>query len=210
MKTQLDMAQRMVLTPLSSLVANYANEPALNQAGRVLMNISGGATDQALIDLTRTRIRLEGLQSYAIVTTLLMNAALRIFSCTPKTLKTKETVDNIAKIIFAFNILVTVITGSYTTITFTLLGVYSKTALGLGRDDKFLEFFERTAYNRKSAFQSFFASIITFQCSFILSLFLNYENRFRWVISSFAIALSFLFWWKWSSIVYTAGHVLFS
>lgn len=172
-----------------------------------------GGVAEAPFDLTRAKIRLEGLHSYGVVTTLMLNASLRLLSATPKAKKGMikgETIDNAAKILFTAAIVASVISGLYTTIVFSLLGNYAKTAIGLGRDEGGVQFFDATQSIRQNAFHAFIISLISFNTSFILSLFLNYEGKMKWWVAGIAAALSLLSWWQWSSIMHIASQLIFS
>jgi hypothetical protein len=159
-------------------------------------------------NLNRAKIRLEGLGHYASVSVLLLNAALRLFSATPKKLEPKEKAENIVKLVFVASIATTVILGAYTSTVFSLLSLYSKTFLGMGMDDAYMEFFEVTADVRKSAFVSFVGTILSFFLSFLLSLYLQYEGAVRfWItsITAVAIAICVQQWFlimKYASVVF--------
>jgi len=114
--------------------------------------LRGGSTESPLsgldnFDIGRAKIRLDELTSFGVVTALLMNAGLRLYSSTPTNIECGRShhLDNAVKIVFCASVVVSVMAGSYTTIVFSLLGLYSKTALGLGLDGPFLDFMDRTA-----------------------------------------------------------------
>jgi hypothetical protein len=198
------------LVPFLDLSSDGADVLTSTAVAMSSLFLRGGAESKVL-DLTRVRIRLEGLHSYGVVTALLMNACLRMFSSTPKRLQPDgDLFTNIVKIIFALVVCVSVTTGSYTTIIFSMLGLYSKTALGMGCDDKFLRFFQATQPLRDSGFHAFIVSLFTFKMAFSLSMFLNYEGRFGWVIGVFSIVASLGFWTKWNECMKIAGEILFS
>ena len=157
--------------------------------------------------LDRTLIRLEGLGSYASISTLILNAALSLLSSTPKTLDGRKQEDA-AKILFLSLILATVICGSYTTVVFSLLTLYSKTSLGMGMDEEFVEFFAATDQIRQTGYASFVATILSFNVAFVLSLYLSYEGPVRFWITSIAtviIAISVQNWYlivQYASIIF--------
>ena len=138
-----------------------------------------------------------------------MNAALRLFSSTPKKLN-DDRVDNYAKVLFVAAVGSSIVAGAYTTVVFSLLGLYSKSALGLGKDLAFVQFFDATAGIRKTAFDCFIISLLSFKASFVLSLFLNYEGKVRWWSSGIAAFLAVLSIYSWSRIMVVAGNLLFS
>eukprot|EP00521_Asterionellopsis_glacialis_P018520 CAMPEP_0195293864 /NCGR_PEP_ID=MMETSP0707-20130614/13559_1 /TAXON_ID=33640 /ORGANISM="Asterionellopsis glacialis, Strain CCMP134" /LENGTH=216 /DNA_ID=CAMNT_0040354675 /DNA_START=87 /DNA_END=734 /DNA_ORIENTATION=- len=173
----------------------------------LLLGCRGGASAASQstgFDLTRTGIRLEGLSSYGVISALLMNASLRVFSMTPRQItkgtsqnKNQHKVERYAEIMFLSFVALSILTGFYTTVVFTLLGLYSKTALGMGKDDAFVKFFIQTEAIRSLAFQSFIISLTSFTASFCLSLFLQYEGKLRWCASGSSavlVAYGFLHW----------------
>jgi len=216
------------MTPVAAVVARAVAAPAiasLAQKAVVLASgsslppvasmapallLRGGGAESAF-DLTRAKIRLEGLHSYGVVATLMLNVSMRLFSSTPaarKSLVKGETATNAAKILFTAAIVGSVVSGLYTTIVFSMLGMYTKTAIGMGKD--YIAFFDATQVIRENAFHSFIISLLSFNTSFILSLFLNYEGEMRWWVSGIAAALSVLSWWQWSSIMSIASQLIFS
>jgi hypothetical protein len=169
--------------------------------------LRGGAE---VMDLTRVRIRLEGLSAYGVVSSLMLNAALRLYSSSPKKLQKGETCANIAKILFAISVGSSVLAGAYTTVVFSLLGLYAKSAIGMGKDAACMEFMTGTEHMRLYAFDAFLVALIAFKSSFVLSLFLNYEGKLRWWASGIAAAVSLLSWYHWSTIMVIARNLLFS
>ena len=202
------LAQKLLIAGSSSVALPSAVAVVAPEVAALALR--GGGSPQVL-DLTRVRIRLEGLQAYGVVTTLLMNAALRLYSGTPKKLQDGEQAANVAKILFAISMGCSVLAGAYSTVVFALLGLYSKSALGLGKDEAFLEFFAETASIRDMGFHAFVIALISFKASFVLSLFLNYgEGKMRWWASGIAAIVSVLSYYHWSSIMTIAGRLLFS
>jgi len=175
----------------------------------------------AHFDLDRVKIRLDGLSSYGVVTALIMNAGLRLYSATPKKMgtesgpddsaddKRRQKIENFTKVLFGFSVVASILAGAYTTVVFSLLGLYSKTALGLRRDLQYLEFISSTAQIRETAFDSFLLSLVAFEISFVSSIFLQYKGRVRWWLSGAATIAIFATFWQWSSIMTTASKLLF-
>lgn len=204
------LAQRACFTIASGSSASALMPPT---AGAALTSLApafiprGGAVETAF-DPTRARIRLEGLHSYVVVSTLMLNASLRLFSSTPKPLVKGEKTKNTAKILFTAAIVASVLSGLYTTISFSLLGMYVKTAIGMNKNPT--AFFDATQNIREHAFGAFIVSLSSFNASFILSLFLNYEGRMKWWVAGIAAALSLLSWMQWSTIMSIATQLIFT
>ena len=204
-------------------------QPALSlssHADTVVATLRGGsffaeAAADAAFDLTRARIRLEGLSAYGVTCALLMNGALRIFSSTPKKLVdiskmevgTEEMrvakMENAATILFAVISTVTVLSGTFTTVIFSLMALYSKTALGMNSDAEYLEFFKMTGPIRKKGFQMYVVSLLGFKGSFILSLFLSGKSKLRYYLSGFAFAISLLSCFYIKRIMDLASAILY-
>lgn len=193
-----------------SVVQQIASSPVLTPvmaAAAPFLRGGGGVA----IDMARTKLRLEGLHQYGVVAALLMNAALRLFSATPKQPSASDTkVDAWAKRIFTVCVAMCVCLGSYTSIVFALLGLYSKRALGMGNDADFVEFFTATQGVRDTSFDSFFLMLLCFKGSFLLSIFLNFKDSksFRWFIAGLVLAADLYGWWNWSAIVRLASKLL--
>lgn len=173
----------VVAHALSCTAPNLALDraaPTVTASAVVPWIARGGAT--AALDLGRTKLRLEGLHQYGVVTALLMNASLRLFSSTPTTLDSDDSLQDKVKIAFSACVAATVVFSAYTVIVFSLLGLYSKRALGLGMDAAFIEFFQATALIRESGFNAFLL----------------------------VLGVDIVGWWAWSTIMYLANQILFS
>mmetsp|Transcript_7908 Transcript_7908/g.14562 ORF Transcript_7908/g.14562 Transcript_7908/m.14562 type:complete len:208 (-) Transcript_7908:429-1052(-) len=200
------------LSPLATVATNAAFKlPALV--------IRGGATAgvSAAFDMGLAKTRLEGL-AYGTVTSLMMNGALRLFSATPKKLlpipddadlAKKVRFDNCLKIIFGLCMSISVALGLYTTTIFTLMSIYSKTALGMGLQSDYNKWFDACWPYRKWGFLSFLGTIVTFNASWILSLILNYEGEIRWLALP-AIVVGLVGLYHYNSIIGLAGAIIYS
>ena len=183
--------------------------PQLLSSLFLLSGGGGGANTAATVmDVNRFKLRLDGLHAYAVISTLLMNASLRLFSATPKRFEAGQKSRNTIKMMFSIMVTISILTGSYTTIVFSLLELFSKRALGRHMDAATLDFFGQTQPVRESAYDTWVMSIISFQASFVLSLFLNHDEDFGWKIALFGGVAAILCWWKWSSVMTLAAALL--
>ena len=216
-------------TQITSVAASSSSSAAVGhvvpwlalRAGAVVAAAAGGGSN--VFDLTRVRIRLEGLQSYGVVTALLMNAVLRLYSMTPRQLKPGDTrINNVTKAVFTVFCIISVLCGAYTTVVFSLLGLYSKSAIGMGHDQAFLDFLKATASFRKLAFDAFLTCLLSFKITFVLALFITTTpkdttvdkdgHKFqygRWVFTSIGLAGSVVSFWHWKIIMQIAKVLLF-
>lgn len=160
-------------------------------------------------------------EPYSLTSALLMNAALRVFSSTPKKLKKikelpegaerrQALTENVATVIFSTLTVVTIMSGLYTTIVFPLMALYSKTALGMGMDAAYLEFFAAMESVRKLGFDMYLLSLVSFGGSFVASLFLNYKGRMRYAMSGSALMCTLFSWVTIRKILKAASTAIFT
>jgi hypothetical protein len=174
-------------------------------------NVTAAAAVSDNIDVERMKTRLEGLSSYGVVSALLMSATLSLIESTNVDLsdETNQRVYNVFKIVFTASAILSVVAGVYTTVVFSLLELYAKTALGMGQDEPLIEFFVDTTAYRKTAFFAFLLSLISFETCFVSWLFLKYTGILQWLavyLAVMGVAISF---WHWSIIIDIAGKLLF-
>lgn len=189
-----------------------------------------------IFDMERMKIRLDGLSQYAVISALLLNVCLNIYFNTMKYLENDVTGsaarNNIrqrkstylsyylsqfhdrgmrtAKVMFILSSIFSIASSAYTVVVFTLLGLYSKAALGMGCDTNFLSFFNTTQKWRVSAFDAFVISLINFEISFLSSLIIAYKGQYRLLIFAItALCMSFSIY-HWLSIITIAGRLLYS
>ena len=163
------------------------------------------------LDIGRVRMRLEGLTTYATITALLTNGCLRLYSSI-RPPKEESEMDKVSKIVldaFFLCVIVSVLFGSYTTIVFGLLSLYSKTALGRGYDAEFLEFWAASADIRESGFEAFLCSLVSFELAFVLSVFLRFDGRRRKMLLLVAILITSFSFRRWATIMHLAVKYLF-
>lgn len=181
--------------------------------------ISGGGTlslqdPSAVIDpssMDRIKLRLEGLGSYSVIAALMMNVCMRLFSSTSKNVDPSSDRDvNVAKVIFCTSVVTSIVTGTYTSVVFAMLGLYYKTALGMGIDQNFLDYFAQTTWLRKQAFDSFVISLLTFEVSFISSLYINYRGKLKWLATLLATVLAIYSFYHWGLIMQIASKLIYA
>lgn len=136
----------------------------------------GGAAAKAVaLDLAKEKHHLEVLSSYGVLTVLILNSALRLYTSTKfKRDKTRKN-DWVICCLFSIFAGTCVITGSFTGIMFQLLGIYSKSALAMGNDAGYLAFKEATLVFRRLGFHTF----LTCLCSFVATFLISFKNMIR-------------------------------
>lgn len=220
------MPHSMVLDPFLSGVAAPPINGGVGPAGiipsvlEVMVALRGGGAALELfahnkasaLDISRVRMRLEGLQVYATLCALLTNACLRLYSSVKVSKDEKEKQKfstRIALDLFYVCVVISVLFGSYTTIVFGLFSLLSKTALGRGYDTEFIEFWRHSTDIRESGFESFLYSLVAFELSFVLSLFLKFKGRRRIMLVALACIILAFSASRWTKLLFLASKYLF-
>ena len=132
------------------------------------------------LDITRTRVSLEGYTSYSVVAALIMNAALSLLASTQTVVKPMTWRARAMQLALYFCISVSVLCAAYTTVNFALVSIYAKTAIGIGLDDQCATLLTLTQPYRATAFRSFVCCLGSFCFSFPLAVYF----RLRMVLAS--------------------------
>lgn len=195
-------------------VAKAAATRAAFDLGPAVFGLRGGAQE---FNMGLVKTRLDGL-GYPTVTTLMIGAGLGLFGATPRTLepipddpeKAKGVkLNNALKIVFGLCMSLSVALALYTTTVFALMSIYSKTALGMGLEGDYLEFFDALAKFRQSGFRSFVGTLNTFNLCWMLSLILRYDAPLRWYIPIPAILVGIVGMKHYNFIMKLAGDMIY-
>lgn len=138
------------------------------------------------LDITRASLRIESLQTYAIISSIIMGSSIGLFGIGMEADNNGLTDNgnvrtlwqNLLLTLFYYSSSLSVISSSISTVTFMLCALYFSTALGMGADESFAEFDKSTSQKRKHAFIAFIASIFSFMSSFVVMVFFHVSNRF--------------------------------
>mmetsp|Transcript_20269 Transcript_20269/g.49704 ORF Transcript_20269/g.49704 Transcript_20269/m.49704 type:complete len:244 (+) Transcript_20269:132-863(+) len=158
--------------PLSSL-AIMDSAPDFVSAASFLR---GGAATKVALDMAKESQHLAVLSSYAVLTVLILNAALRLYTSTKFQRNPSDKNDWVLPNLFSFCAGTCVIAGSFTGIMFHLLGIYHKSALGMGNHAAYLAFKEATAGLLQLGFRTFLTCLGSFVATFLIS-FKNKANE---------------------------------
>jgi hypothetical protein len=203
----------LVSTGVASAISNLLPSSTSNiiAGPMAVLSIRGGqAFEEEGLDIARASFRLEGIDTYSIVAALLLQAALKLYSDFPKDLETTvDKKEKLKKILFILSAIISMLCSAYTTVVFSLLCLYSKSALGFGQDKSFLDFFAATALVRKRAFDSLIVALLSFEVCFITSLSINYDGRLRWWSVIMATIIAIMSWMHWQTIILLASRLLF-
>ncbi|KAL3939600.1 MAG: hypothetical protein SGBAC_005694, partial [Bacillariaceae sp.] len=141
--------------------------------------LRGGAT-RVVLDMAKESQHLAVLSSYTVLTVLILNSALRLYTTTKFERKdassnknsnnNKNKHDWVLPNLFSFCAGTCVITGAFTGVMFQLLGIYSKSALSYGNHAGYATFKAATHWYRKLGFHSFLTCLASFVAVFLISM----------------------------------------
>lgn len=164
----------------------------------------------AALDVTRARIRLEGLNTYGVVSALVMNASLRLFTATNVKLDDGR-FDKYIGTFFLLGLTGCVLCGAYTTVVFTLIQLYAKTSLGMSMDERYETFFRATQPYRVCGFRTFLACLCSFCGSFSLAILLKLRKQpLRWVFFGVSAAAGAAMARHWFKVIDLASEHIFT
>lgn len=197
--------------PMALAVGCWGARAATAVAASKTASVPAHFLTNGVLDIGRVKMRLEGFQAYGTVCALLMNATLRLWSSVAQPANDASKITQQAFDVFLVCVIISVLFGSYTTIVFTMISLYSKQALGRGLDSSFLAFYEATHVIRDSGFRAFLYSLVSFQWAFVLSLFLKLggQPRQKWMVGA-AIAISCLAGWRWLTVMKLASDLIYA
>lgn len=118
-------------------------------------------------NVDRAMIRMDGIEVYAVVSALTCATSIGCFDNFNMD-DLGELYDNGSYFLIFANMLyfvtsaVSLMAGLHTTLIFSLITMYGRTAVGIDRDDAFNNFFGNTGILRYQAYQSFLASLYGF------------------------------------------------
>jgi hypothetical protein len=132
-----------------------------------------------------------------------------IYGDTPKEDSDSTRVERVAHSIHGICVCLGFLAAVYTTVVFSLFGLYAKTALGTGDDTGYLKLLEATSSIRLRGFHSFLLCILSFNTSFIMNMFLSHRGITRWIICSLAIVGTGISMSHYGFIMRTASQIIF-
>lgn len=186
----------VAIVPSSTTTATTA-KASLSALSKILA-LSGGGSGETAIDLTRIGMRLSAMSSYALISSLLMGSGLYLFAITPLKVgdltKPNQKLERRAIALFTVCVALSITASLHTVVIFNVMNLYANTALGMGMDGAFVNFWEAPSMRtlRKTAFFTFTAAIQSFKLSFALSVFLKSDGKHRWVATTTAVVVMLL------------------
>jgi len=170
------------------------------------------------ITIDRAAIRLDGIEVYAMVSALTIATSVSLFDLhrgeklnwLDDLFQNGEYVSLITGVCVLCASVSTILLGLHATLIFSLMTMYGRTAVGLGNDDGYSEFFQKTAHIRYGSFRSFHWSLYSFLVQVILTMLEKVPVEFRLV---FGPCLMFfccsIIYGDTENIIHLASNILF-
>eukprot|EP00547_Thalassionema_nitzschioides_P007476 CAMPEP_0194203720 /NCGR_PEP_ID=MMETSP0156-20130528/3413_1 /TAXON_ID=33649 /ORGANISM="Thalassionema nitzschioides, Strain L26-B" /LENGTH=239 /DNA_ID=CAMNT_0038929521 /DNA_START=278 /DNA_END=997 /DNA_ORIENTATION=- len=138
----------------------------------------------------RNQIRMDGFQIYAVVSALNLSSSIACLTAYVAIEQADQdnprgfyniTYGFIADFLFTFSNAIGIMTGIHSTLIFSMVSMYGRSALGLNRDAAYYTFIEETLDNRQGAFRSFTWSIYSFLVQ-ATCMIISRTPRWKWAI----------------------------
>lgn len=133
-------------------------------------HLRGGAVPNFVLDMAKESHYLDVMASYGVLTVLILNSALRLYTSTHFKRNPSKKNDWMSPNLFLLCSGICVITGAFTGVMFQLLGIYHKSALGMGNPAGYAAFKAATMCYRRLGFHTFLTCLASFVGAFMISL----------------------------------------
>jgi hypothetical protein len=182
-----------VLKELSANVAKMAGASSSSSSSSSLIENeekdNDDSTSQSSSSMVeRGTVRLDGLEVYAVVSALTCATLYQCFESFESKVDWLELYNEwrfaelFVDSIFLLSSATGIISGLHSTLVFSLMTMYGRTAIGMGRDDAFTTFFQKTGAQRVRGFQTFLWSLYSFLVQVVLTITSKAPNNTMAVI----------------------------
>ncbi|GMI22250.1 hypothetical protein TeGR_g8572 [Tetraparma gracilis] len=123
------------------------------------------------LDVERLKVRLSGFTTYTFVSALVFNSALKLYTDWRSFIVASQMSPPAA--LFLVLVIGSFLLSLHSAVTFTLVPIYAKAAIGRGQDEVCQLFLDETQPHRTSAFFAFISGVVFFLGAFIMSTYLQ-------------------------------------
>jgi hypothetical protein len=139
-----------------------------------LLSSKNTAADNEMA-LARTTVRLDGLEVYAVVSALTCATLYQCFESFNgddwgMLFNERRFIELFADAIFLLSSATGILAGLHSTLVFSLMTMYGRTAIGMGQDEAFITFFKKTGSQRFRGFQTFLWSLYAFLVQVVIMI----------------------------------------
>eukprot|EP00980_Cylindrotheca_fusiformis_P011276 scaffold2597_cov116-Cylindrotheca_fusiformis.AAC.4 len=164
--------------PQLSSTCLHAATPSMLVAGassalKTLAPLRGGAAAalSTALDMEKETQNIAVLSSYGVVTVLVLNSALRLYTSTKIKRDPSKKYDWVLTSLFSLFSGLCVISGAFTGVMFQLLRIYAKSALGMGNIEGYKAFQAATAPYTNLGFHTFLVCLSSFVGTFLINFY---------------------------------------
>jgi len=169
-----------------------------------------------LLSVERATVRLDGLEVYAVVAALTVATSITCFDSHGGNGQWGDLYTHgkygqlLGYVVFLLTSALGLVGGMHATLVFSLMTMYGRTAVGIGKDEAFLEFFEKTGMVRYRGFQSFRLSLYSFLLQVLFMITAHSPPSVRWLCASILTYLVYLVYFDTQMLIATASAILFA
>ena len=139
-------------------------------------NGEGSVKEESNDRFQRSTVRLDGIEVYAVVSALTVASSIACIEAYGDINSNKKGTyspfdfGEFLHYVFMLSNAISIFTGLHATLVFSLVTMYGRTAIGLGRDKAFHSFVTETGFQRYRGFQTFLWSLYAFavQCGVMI------------------------------------------
>ena len=114
------------------------------------------------ISMERNTVRLDGIEAYAVLSSLNLASSITCLNSYVDGQEYEGALDKLLDLCFVISNSLGILCALNATLVFSLVAMYGRTALGIGKDLAFSSFLEKTYPQRHQGFQTFFWSLHAF------------------------------------------------
>ena len=141
-------------------------------AKKMALGLRGGqAPEMTVLDFSRQAYQLQVLAAYSTVTALVVHSCLRLYTSTSTDFPQRYNHSLLLSTSFMVTTALCILSGAFTAVLFTILCIYSHSALSKMNDIGYLGFQAATAIYEVWGFRTFLLTVGSFVASFLLSLY---------------------------------------
>ena len=118
--------------------------------------------------MERNTVRLDGIEVYAVVSALTVASSIACLDSYEVTSKSDTIMGKLFDVCFVISNSLGILSALHSTLVFSLVTMYGRTAVGLGRDLAFSSFFQATGVQRYRGFQTFLWSLYAFMVQVVI------------------------------------------
>lgn len=184
----------------------------------ILQQYHGGELLTDGVNLERAGLRVESMQTYGIVSSIVMGSSIGLLDLAISFKHPNDdndademvsTMKSTAASLFVVIQFLSLLCSAYTTVIFTLMALYYSTSLGMGADECYQAFDTETKAMRIRAFIAFVASIVLLMSSFAICIYLFFDGIKGLVMTAIYAILVSLAVYDFSRVIKSAGRYIF-